>query len=134
MTARLTDDQLRELLELEVKASQSEWIWTRTQDLETLDAMLDHMRAHFEFSAVRTISGVGIPQHPLSDSDSGHMVLSAITGNGPTSDDNAVFICAARNVIRPLVEELLEARKLLREVAEQRLDPGLVRQIENLLG
>ena len=91
MTARLTDDQLRELLELEAKATPGSW--NRHPRLpQTIEALGRSVAV-----CVTLPSGV------------------FKTGE---QDANTALISAARNAIRPLVEELLEARKLLRNVLD----------------
>lgn len=62
-------------------------------------------------SAGKALYGVTIPQEGKASEDEPRIV--ALTGNGPTSAENAQFITMAHEIMPRLVDELRQSRHLL---------------------
>ncbi len=107
MTERLTDEQLSELLTKEAAATPGPWHAGRS-DMTSYDG------------------GSGEPfKNVYSDDERGGYHsrtgerLPFVVGRGEGDPhENAAFIAAARNNLRPLVEELIELRSVAERCAE----------------
>lgn len=75
---------------------------------------VEWFRQHLSFSESTDVWCVWCPQHPRADGE--HLVLSAITGNGPDSEANAYFIANARRYVITLLDRIAELEVTLEQM------------------
>lgn len=104
------EDLLAEVRELDEKATKG------PMEIGIVDRTLDPVewfRRHLEFGSV-DIWAINCPKHPKAvgpDAKPDHAVLSAITGNGPDSEVNAIYFARSR-VLLPLLAKIVKVYAL----------------------
>jgi hypothetical protein len=101
----IADDLLAELRSITLAASMYDWTWAHS-GTETHEAAVEYFTESVRQSDVTDLELV------VFEDDGGETLTVAYTGNGPTSEANARFICAAQpiNVIR-LLDEIERLRR-----------------------
>jgi hypothetical protein len=96
---------LDELRRITLAASMYDWQWTHS-GTETHEAAVEYFAQSVRHSGVTDLELV------VFEDDGGDVLTVAYTGNGPTSEENARFICAAQpvNVIR-LLDEIARLKR-----------------------
>lgn len=100
-----TRKRLDEIAAREAKATEGEWLWTLTKQT-TRAEVLAHFTEIYDGGEEGPLHGCGVPA-PGGTIEEG-CLTTAITGNGPTSEANAKFICAAHNTDLPYLLRLAE--------------------------
>lgn len=103
----MTTEQLTEIEARLRAATPGPWTWTRTTGRQ---ASREFLLGQFEGSDGPDLNGTGVgaPGKTVEES----CLSTAITGNGPTSEANAIFIANAPTDIAALIAEVAELRKL----------------------
>lgn len=103
----IDDSVLAELRTIALTASMYDWSWGHSCT-ETQEAALEYMAGMLSHSDRTDLQLV------IFEDDGGDTKAVAITGNGPNSEANARFMCAAQpvNVVR-LLDEIKRLKALL---------------------
>lgn len=106
----MTSDQLAAIEARLRAATPGPWTWTKTTGRQ---ASREFLLGQFEGSDGPDLhgTGVGAPGKTVEES----CLSTAITGNGPTSEANAIFIANAPTDIAALIAEIARLREALRQ-------------------
>lgn len=120
---------IEELRELESKATPGDWIWCYNPELTNKTAFLEwcgeawdltlQAKGSRESEGIQYV-GRRLPYHDRLWEGDEHVYV-CITGNGPTSADNARFIIAMRNVFLDLLDAAERCEKAEAKLEELRI-------------
>jgi len=102
----IISEEIARLRELEKKATPRPWFLAVHEEKTVKKLMEWTAKLGMHYPDNKTIHMVGAGKFGEDGLDEDEIRVPAVTGNGPTSEANRDYICAARNVLPDLLDEI----------------------------
>ena len=128
----ITPEEIARLRELEKKATPGPWFLAVHEEktVKKLMAWLAKFGSHYPNNKILHMVGAGKFGEDGLDED--EIRVPAVTGNGPTSEANRDYICAARNALPALLDEVERLRGLADHTDDQIKLTGMRAELNQL--